>query len=390
MMTKFRFMTAGESHGKGLTAIIDGMVAGLPLTEEYIARDLKIRQSGHGRGGRMKIEQDFAEIISGVRHGFTIGSPISLFIQNRDWSNWQESMSVAPIDTKTESITSPRPGHADLAGLMKYGLSDIRPVLERASARETAARVAAGAVARRFLEEFDIAIHSHTLSIGKHTAVIDTINWNEVEKSPVRCADKAAAKLMIADIDEAKAAGDTLGGISEIVATGVPIGLGSHVQWDRRLDGRIAQAIMSIQAIKGVEIGDGFAIAHIKGSESHDIILPSARKSAKNKYFWRRPTNRAGGIEGGISNGESIVVRAAIKPIATLANSLPSIDLETKAKTKAHHERSDVCVVPATGVVAEAMLAIVLADAMLEKFGGDHLCETTANYRRYLASLPYK
>jgi len=388
MMTKFRFMTAGESHGKGLTAVIDGMVAGLTLTEEYIARDLTRRQSGYGRGGRMKIEQDYAELLSGVRHGFTIGSPISLFIQNRDWSNWQEAMSVAPIEKTIDPITSPRPGHADLAGMMKYGLADIRQVLERASARETAARVAVGAIARRFLEEFDIAVHSHTLCIGEHAAnAIDKVNWNEEEKSPVRCADKAAAKAMMTAIDEAKAAGDTLGGISEIVAIGVPIGLGSHVHWDRRLDGRIAQAIMSIQAIKAVEIGDGFAIAHKRGSKSHDIIVPATRKGT---YSWRRPTNRAGGIEGGISNGESIVVRAAIKPIATLTSSLPSIDLKTKAKVKAHHERSDVCVVPATGVIAEAMLAIVLADAMLEKFGGDHLCETMANYRQYLASLPYK
>ena len=388
MMTKFRFMTAGESHGNGLIAIIDGMVAGLPLTEEYIARDLSRRQFGYGRGGRMKIERDHAEIMSGVRHGYTIGSPISLFIQNRDWSNWQEAMSVAPVKKKIDPITSPRPGHADLAGLMKYGLSDIRSVLERASARETAARVAAGAVARRFLNEFGIVIHSHTLSIGEHSiGALKKVDWDEVEKSPVRCAVEAAAKAMVAAIDKAKAEGDTLGGVSEIVATGVPIGLGSHVQWDRRLDGRIAQAVMSIQAVKGVEIGDGFAMAHKRGSESHDIIVPPAQKSL---YSWRRPTNRAGGLEGGISNGESIVVRAAIKPIATLASSLPSIDLKTKAKVKAHHERSDVCVVPATGVIAEAMLAIVLADAMLEKFGGDHLCETMANYRQYLASLPYK
>ena len=388
MMTKFRFMTAGESHGNGLIAIIDGMVAGLPLTEEYIARDLSRRQFGYGRGGRMKIEREHAEIMSGVRHGYTIGSPISLFIQNRDWSNWQEAMSVAPVKKKIDPITSPRPGHADLAGLMKYGLSDIRSVLERASARETAARVAAGAVARRFLNEFGIVIHSHTLSIGEHSiGALKKVDWDEVEKSPVRCAVEAAAKAMVAAIDKAKAEGDTLGGVSEIVATGVPIGLGSHVQWDRRLDGRIAQAVMSIQAVKGVEIGDGFAMAHKRGSESHDIIVPPAQKSL---YSWRRPTNRAGGLEGGISNGESIVVRAAIKPIATLASSLPSIDLKTKAKVKAHHERSDVCVVPATGVIAEAMLAIVLADAMLEKFGGDHLCETMANYRQYLASLPYK
>jgi len=388
MMMKFRFFTAGESHGRGLTSLVEGMVAGLQLTEKYIDRDLKRRQSGYGRGGRMKIEQDHAEILSGVRHGFTIGSPISLFIQNRDWENWQEQMSISPVRKKIAAITSPRPGHADLAGLMKYGLTDIRPVLERASARETAARVAAGAVARRFLEEFGIAIHSHTLGIGENVAVdMDAVDWKKVEASPVRCADDKAANEMMAAIDEAKTAGDTLGGLTEIVADGVPIGLGSHVQWDRKLDGRIAQAIMSIQAVKGVEIGDGFIIANKKGSESHDIILPGTKKNA---YIWKRPTNRAGGIEGGISNGESIVIRAAVKPIATLASSLPSIDLAAKAKVKAHHERSDVCVVPATGVVAEAMLAMVIADAMLEKFGGDNVTETLANYRRYLDSLPYK
>jgi len=388
MMMKFRFFTAGESHGRGLTSLVEGMVAGLQLTEKYIDRDLKRRQSGYGRGGRMKIEQDHAEILSGVRHGFTIGSPISLFIQNRDWENWQEQMSISPVRKKIAAITSPRPGHADLAGVMKYGLTDIRPVLERASARETAARVAAGAVARRFLEEFGIAIHSHTLGIGENVAVdMDAVDWKKVEASPVRCADDKAANEMMAAIDEAKTAGDTLGGLTEIVADGVPIGLGSHVQWDRKLDGRIAQAIMSIQAVKGVEIGDGFIIANKKGSESHDIILPGTKKNA---YIWKRPTNRAGGIEGGISNGESIVIRAAVKPIATLASSLPSIDLAAKAKVKAHHERSDVCVVPATGVVAEAMLAMVIADAMLEKFGGDNVTETLANYRRYLDSLPYK
>ena len=383
-MGQFRFLTAGESHGKGLVAIIEGMVAGLPVSEDYIAQDLKRRQAGYGRSVRMEIEQDKAEIISGVRHGLTIGSPISLLIWNRVWKDWQEIMSVAPVDRKIQPLTSPRPGHADLAGVIKYGTEDIRPILERASARETAARVAVGAVARRFLEEFGITIHSHTISIGKHRAKQPkSIDWQQVDKSPVRCADAAAEKAMMAAIDEAKAEGDTLGGIFELIADGVPVGLGSHVQWDRRLDGQIAQAIMSINAVKGVEIGAGFLIANIKGSQAHDIIEISPKGTAMP---WHRPTNQAGGIEGGISNGQPIVVRAAVKPIATLGKPLPSVDLRTGKKTEAHYERSDICVVPAAGVIGEAMLAIVLTNAMLDKFGGDHLKETLANYKNYISS----
>jgi chorismate synthase len=384
-MGRFRFVTAGESHGKGLVAVVEGMVAGLALSENYVASDLKRRQAGYGRGARMGIERDRAEIISGVRHGFTIGSPISLLILNRDWQNWQNIMSVDVSSKEVEPITSPRPGHADLAGAIKYGIRDIRPILERASARETAARVAAGAIARRFLEEFGIVIHSHTLSIGGyHVAENNGVNWKQVENSPVRCADPKTEKAMMAAIDKAKGDGNTLGGVFEIVANGVPVGLGSHVQWCERLDGEIAQAVMSINAVKGVEIGDGFALASLLGSEAHDEINPNLKG---NGSFWIRPTNRAGGIEGGISNGEPIIVRAVIKPIATLGKPLSSVDLQSRKATTAHYERSDVCVVPAGGVVGEAMLAIVLADAMLTKFGGDHLKETLANYHNYIVSI---
>jgi chorismate synthase len=388
-MGQFRFLTGGESHGKGLIAIVEGMVANLPLEGEYINKQLKRRQQGHGRGPRMKIEEDKAEIMAGVRYGLTTGSPIALFITNRDWQNWQEQLSVSPVEKEVEPVICPRPGHADLAGVTKYGLKDIRPIIERASARETAARVAIGAIARRFLEELGISIHSHTVAIGRHRweqGKAISINWQQVEASPVRCAHAELEKAMMAAIDEAKANGDTLGGIFEVIATGVPIGLGSHVNWDRRLDGRIAQAIMSINAVKGVEIGAGFALAWLKGSQAHDAIKPVPRNEAKG-LPWRHVTNRAGGIEGGISNGEDITVRAAVKPIATLAKPLPSIDLRSGEKVKAHYERSDICVVPAAGVIAEAVLAIVLADACLEKFGGDNLKETLANYRNYLSNI---
>ncbi len=383
-MGQFRFLTAGESHGKGLVAVIEGMVAGLPVSDAFIAQDLKRRQAGYGRSTRMEIEQDKAEIISGVRHGLTIGSPISLLIWNRVWEDWQETMSTAPVDKEISPITTPRPGHADLAGVTKYDIEDIRPILERASARETAARVAVGTVARRFLGEFDIAIRSHTKSIGKYQAKqTKSIDWKQVESSPVRCSDAGAEKAMMAAIDEAKAEGDTLGGIFEVIATGVPVGLGSHVQWDRRLNAQIAQAIMSIPAVKGVEIGSGFSLANTKGSQAQDIVELSPEGATPP---WNRATNRAGGIEGGISNGQPIVVRAAVKPIATLGKPLPTIDMQTGKKTEAHYERSDICVVPAAGVIGEAVLAIVLTNAMLEKFGGDHLKETLANYKNYISS----
>jgi len=393
-MGQFRFLTGGESHGRGLVAIVEGMVADLPLEEGYINKELKRRQQGYGRGPRMKIEEDKAEIMAGVRYGLTTGSPIALFITNRDWPNWQEQLSISPIEKDVEPVTCPRPGHADLAGVVKYGLKDIRPIMERASARETAARVAVGAIARRFLEELGIGIHSHTVAIGPHQwerKEASSINWQKVEASPVRCARAKLEKAMMAAIDEAKANGDTLGGIFEVIANGVPIGLGSHVSWDRRLDGRIAQAIMSINAVKGVEIGAGFALAELKGSQAHDVIEPGSpsviASEAKQSLPWQRATNRAGGIEGGMSNGEDIIIRAAVKPIATLASPLPSIDLRSGEVAKAHYERSDVCVVPAAGVIAEAMLAIVLADACLEKFGGDNLKETLVNYRNYLRNI---
>jgi len=378
-MGQFRFFTAGDSHGKGLTAIIEGMVAGLALGVEHINKELKRRQQGYGRSPRMEIEDDKVEIISGIYQGLTTGSPIALFIPNRDWR-------------ETEPVTCPRPGHADLAGVTKYGLKDIRAIMERASARETAARVAAGAVAERFLEAFGMAIHSHTIAIGnRHLKSDKPIDWHQVESSPVRCADASAEKEMMVAIDEAKASGDTLGGILEVIATGIPIGLGSHVHWDRRLDGRIARAIMSINAVKGVEIGGGFTLTQLKGSQAHDVIEPSPpsviASEAKQSLPWRHITNRAGGIEGGISNGEDIIIRAAVKPIATLADPLSSIDLRSGKIAKAHYERSDVCVVPATGVIAEAMLSIVLADACLEKFGGDNIKETLANYHNYLSDI---
>ena len=373
----FRFLTAGESHGRALTAIIEGVPAGLVLDEDFIARDLDRRQGGYGRSSRMEIERDRAEILSGVRHGLTMGSPISLLIWNRDWENWQDVMLVSPVKKEIEKVTRLRPGHADLAGAMKYGLDDIRPILERASARETAARVAVGAIARRLLQEFGIEIRSHTISIGGISVKSEKIDWDKVEISPVRCSESAAEKGMIASIDKVREAGDTVGGVFQVVATGVPIGLGSHVQWDRRLDGKIAQAIMSINAVKGVEVGAGFALANLPGSQSHDIIERAGRR-------WHHTTNRAGGIEGGITNGEPIVVNAVVKPIPTLGKPLPSVDLKTGEAVEAHYERSDICVVPAAGVIGEAMLAIMLADAMLEKFGGDHLQETKRNYDSYL------
>ena len=388
-MERFRFLTAGESHGKGLVAVAEGMVADLSLEQRYINKDLKRRQRGYGRGGRMKIEDDKVEIIAGVRHGLTTGSPIALSITNRDWENWRQEISVSRVDREAEPVTCPRPGHADLAGVMKYGLKDIRPIIERASARETAARVAVGAVARRFLEEFGVEIHSYTAAIGRYRCKpprLGSVDWRQVEASPVRCADARVGRAMVMAIDEARADGDTPGGVFEVIASGVPVGLGSHVTWDRRLDSRISRAIMSINAVKAVEIGAGFALARLRGSQAHDVIEPNPRGKAKG-LPWRHGTNRAGGIEGGMSNGEDIIVRAAVKPIATLASPLSSVDLQSGKKTEAHYERSDVCVVPAAGVIGEAVLAIVLADACLEKFGGDNLRETLANCRSYLRSI---
>ncbi len=384
-MGNLRYLTAGESHGPGLTVIVEGVPAGLRLAEDYIARDLSRRQKGYGRGGRMKIERDRAQIFGGVRHGTTLGSPISLWIQNRDWENWTEVMSIEAVEQEAKRVTRLRPGHADMPGVLKYGQRDVRNILERASARETAARVAAGSVCRRLLEEFGINIHSSTVSIGEHVArQCGPIDWEKVEESPVRCADPEAEQKMMAAIDAAKEAGDTAGGVFQVVATGVPVGLGSHVHWDRKLDGRIAQAMMSINAMKGVEIGAGFHSTTLSGSQVHDVIEPF---DGSKERAWKRASNHAGGMEGGMTNGEDVVVSVAVKPISTLANPLPSVDLDTGEKIQAHYERSDVCQVPPAGIIGEAMLAIVLADAFLEKFGGDHLEETRRNYQGFLKTV---
>lgn len=384
-MGNFRMLTAGESHGKGLTMIIEGLPSGLALSEADIEPDLVRRQGGYGRGGRMKIEKDHAEIMAGVRHGFTLGSPVALWIQNRDWVNWTEKMAIEPVETEIERVTRMRPGHADLPGSIKYGFDDVRNVLERASARETAARVGVGAVAKRFLAEFGVTFHSHTLSIGGvRSNPPEPVDWDAVEADPVRAADAVAGEAMVAAINAAKPDGDTVGGEVEVRVGGVPLGLGSHVHWDRKLDGRIAQAVCSINAFKAVGFGLGFESTGLRGSQVHDVILPVDQWRGQ---AWRHATNRHGGIEGGISTGEEIIVRAAIKPIPTLAHPLPSVDLDTGEEVLAHYERSDVCVVPAGGVVAEAMVAIVLADAWLEKFGGDTLSETRANYEHYLTTI---
>jgi chorismate synthase len=380
-----RFLTAGESHGKGLVQVIEGIPADLELSEDYIAIDLRRRQGGYGRGRRQKIEQDRAEILSGVRHGRTIGSPLSLLIRNRDWENWTVQMSAEPIEAEVEKVTRLRPGHADLAGTVKYDFDDVRNILERASARETASRVAVGAVCKRFLEEFGVTFHSHTVQIGDVDAAIpDEIDWDALEESPVRCADAARAEKMVAAIDAARNAGDTLGGVVEGRVRNVPMGLGSHIQWDRKIDGRLAQALMSIHSVKGVEIGLGFAATRTTGSKVHDVILPIQQWSGRP---WARATNNAGGTEGGITDGQDLVVRIALKPIATLPRSLPSADLITGEEIAAHYERSDVCVVPAAGIILEAMCAIVLANAALEKFGGDSMGETLRNWRSFEATI---
>jgi chorismate synthase len=379
----FRFLTAGESHGEALTAIIEGLPAGLPLSEADIDADLARRQRGYGRGGRMKIERDHAHISAGVRWGVTLGSPLTLTIQNRDWENWKDTMAVGdpPAGASAKAVTRPRPGHADLAGAMKYAHRDIRNVLERSSARETTARVAVAGVARRLLREFGITILSHVTEIGGVRIGPLALPWEEIaqraEASEVRCADPEAERAMIEAIDAAKGKGDTLGGVFEVVAVGCPVGLGSYVHWDRKLDGRLAQAFCSIHAIKGAEVGMGFEAARRPGSEVHDEILFDAAGG------FTRGTNSAGGLEGGVTNGQPVVVRAAMKPISTLRRPLRSVDLETKDAVEAVVERSDVCAVPAAGVVGEAMMAIVLAEAFLAKFGGDSLDEIRRNYRAY-------
>ncbi|MDW7685093.1 MAG: chorismate synthase [Bacillota bacterium] len=382
-----RFLTAGESHGPALCAIIEGLPANLPVHTDAVNRDLARRQQGHGRGGRMKIERDRADILSGLRFGRTLGSPLTLQIVNKDFANWQETMSVdGPVPEDLTGVTRPRPGHADLSGALKYNLDDVRDVLERASARETAARVAVGAVAKELLRAFDIHVFAWVTAIGGVTAV-DMVpqeivaRYNTVEESPVRCADKDTAEKMMQRIDSAKAEGDSLGGVFTVAVTGVPVGLGSHVHWDRKLDGRLAAALMSIQAIKGVEVGGGFALAGLPGSVVHDEITHDSVRG------FRRRTNRAGGIEGGMSNGEMILVSAAMKPIPTLYKPLKSVDLRDYKPFEAAVERSDACAVPAASVVGEAVVAWEVACLLREKLGGDSLEEMLTNYQNYLERL---
>ena len=376
-----RFVTAGESHGPGLTAIVEGLPAGLELRPEDIDRDLARRQLGHGRGGRMKIEKDRAEVVAGVRHGRTLGSPVALRIENRDYRNWEERMNPWPVDAPVDEVHLPRPGHADLAGVMKYGHSDVRNVLERASARETAARVAAGALAKTYLRDLGVVIRSHVTRIGTVAAPErddpGPEEFEGVDESPVRCLDAAASDAMVAEIDTARKANESLGGVFEVRAFGVVPGIGSYASWEERLDGRLAAAIMSIQAIKGVGIGDGFDLAGRVGSRAHDEIFFSEQRG----YF--RDTNRAGGLEGGMTTGDPLVVRAAMKPLPTLTKPLRSVDIETKEPAQALRERTDSCTVPAAAVVGEAMVALVLAAAYGEKLGGDHVDDVRAALGAY-------
>lgn len=387
-----RFLTSGESHGPALVAIVEGIPAGVPFSRAVVDADLRRRQGGYGRGGRQKIERDAVEVLAGVRHGATLGAPICLRIENRDWANWQDRMGDQPVAEPPEPVTRVRPGHADFTGALKYGHDDIRNVIERASSRETAARVAVGAVCRQLLAAFAVAIHSHVLAIAEvsaesahdpDTSAYDDAFWQRVEASEMRCADPELTARMIARVVEGKRQGDTCGGIFAVVATGVPAGLGSYSQWDRRLSGRVAQALMSIPSAKGVEIGGGFSLAALPGSEVHDVLRHDPARG------WHHLSNRAGGIEGGISNGEPVWARVAVKPIPTLPHPLPSADIRSGENVDvSRYERSDVCVVPAAGVVGEAMLAIVLAEAWLEKFGGDSLAEMRRNHEGYLAALP--
>ncbi len=376
-----QLITAGESHGPGLTCIIEGLPAGLRLDRDAINRDLSRRQLGHGRGGRMKIEKDQVEVTGGVRHGRTLGGPIALSILNRDYANWEERMNPWPVEAEVQEVHLPRPGHADLVGTQKYGVSDVRDILERASARETAARVAGGAVAKAFLRGLGVQVFSHVLQITRvkasSTEPLSPEDFARVDESPVRCLDLEATKAMVAEIDELRKANESLGGVFEVRAFGLVPGLGSHVSWEERLDGRLAQAILSIQAIKAVAIGDGIEVAGLPGSQAHDEIFYDERAG----YY--RTTNRAGGLEGGMTTGAPLVVRGSMKPLPTLTKPLRSVDIASHEPAEALRERTDSCTVPAAGVVGEAMVAFVLADAYRKKFGGDHIDDVRAALRAY-------
>jgi chorismate synthase len=366
--------TAGESHGPGLTCILEGLPAGLELDRETLDRDLARRQLGHGRGGRMKIEKDRVELTGGVRHGHTLGGPISMWVVNRDYANWEERMNPWPVEAEIKEVHLPRPGHADLVGTQKYGLTDVRDILERASARETAARVAGGALAKAFLRAVGVEVYSHVIQITGVSAPrrdgLTAADFAGVDESPVRCLDADATKAMVAEIDRLRKANESLGGVFEVRAFGLVPGLGSHISWEERLDGRLGQAILSIQAIKAVAIGDGYEVAGLPGSQSHDEIFYDEARG----YY--RETNRAGGLEGGMTNGLPLIVRGAMKPLPTLTKPLRSVDTATHEPAQALRERTDSCTVPAAGVVGEAMVAFVLADAYRRKFGGDHIDDT--------------
>ena len=387
-----RWLTAGESHGPELIAIVEGMPAGIEITTSDVQDALARRRLGFGRGARMKFEQDQVQLSGGVRHGLSQGGPIAITIQNTEWPKWEQVMSADPVSeedlsgARAEPLTRPRPGHADFTGMQKYGFLDSRPVLERASARETAARVALGEVASRFLAQLGIKLVTHTVAIGPVKSEDELLptpaDVSTLDENPVRCFSKQVTESMVSEIEDCQKSGDTLGGVVETLVYGLPPGLGSYVHWDRKLDSQLAGALMGIQAIKGVEIGDGFTTASRRGSVAHDEI------SRDNDGLVKRSTGRAGGIEGGMSTGEVLRVRAAMKPISTVPKALATIDVKTGEATKAHHQRSDVCAVPAAGIVAEAMVALVVANAVLEKFGGDSVTETKRNMDSYLESIP--
>jgi chorismate synthase len=389
-----RYCTAGESHGEALVAVLSGVPAGLKIEQEAVDRELWRRQQGYGRGGRMKIEKDSARILAGVRNGFTIGSPIALMLENRDWKNWQEALPVGPGDPKQHKrVSSPRPGHADLAGALKYNFPEARYVLERASARESAARVAAGAIAKLLLRELGGEVRSHVLAVGGATVGDANLPWESIEALASReevllnCADPEAEQRMKAEVDQALRTGDSVGGVFEVVAHRIPPGLGTYANWDERLDGRLAAAVMSLQSVKAVEIGSGISAAGSPGSRVHDEIAFAKDRDGGGYTGFSRRHNHAGGIEGGVSNGEDIVVRGYVKPISTLRRPLESVDFATREPVRAAYERSDVCVVPAAGVAGEAMVALTLAGCALEKFGGDSMGEMLRNYQGYCRQL---